>query len=168
MVVDWGVYHEGYCTEPVCGSRRLWTVLPLYCLRKFRVSSEVPASLLFSSIVDVIVLGKFDVGGSSCQMFRINPNMNPVNDVISLLLRQPRSFLLLLFFALLLFKAKPHGYQVEKEHQINRPLWLLHRKIKISSAAYARTTPSSISNIHLSMHPGFIYSWLRTKNTKMP
>jgi hypothetical protein len=36
-------------------------------------------------------------------MFRVNQNMNPVNDVISLLLRQPRSFLLLCFFLLSLY-----------------------------------------------------------------
>jgi hypothetical protein len=47
-------------------------------------------SLLLSSIVDIIViLGKFEFIERSCQMFRVNPNMNPVNDVISLLLRQP-------------------------------------------------------------------------------
>jgi hypothetical protein len=49
------------------------------------------------------------------------------NDVISLLLRQPCSFLLLCFFALLLFKTKCHGHQFDAENQMNRPLGLLCR-----------------------------------------
>jgi hypothetical protein len=103
------------------------------CSRKFRVSSKVLAYLLFSSIVGVLVVfGKFDVGESSCQMFRVNQKINPVNDVISLLLRQPAAFLLLCF-ALFLSKAKPHGYQFGKENQVNRLLRTIryHRQLRL-------------------------------------
>jgi hypothetical protein len=44
-----GGYHKGWCTEPVCGSRRLWTVLPLWLLKE--VPTVVGSSCLSSIFV---------------------------------------------------------------------------------------------------------------------